>query len=109
MQRNVTYIRDIDSGKQGTRPMKTLSNRGKQALDILRNGGYFRNQLESGWQGREQFKTRLRNAKGQVVPGLGFATLEELKGFGYIRQRDCLSSSTWPSEFELKTQFGPAY
>jgi len=70
------------------------------AMEVLTAGGYFRKQLErDGYTGREQFHTRLRDAQGHVVKGIGFRTFVKLEPS--LRYRECLSSSCWPQEWEL--------
>ncbi len=81
--------------------MNNLSNRAKTALSHLTSGGYFRKQLETGFQGREQFQTRLRDSKGNVIKGIGIKAFYELKDAGLLQYRPCPSSSVWPEEFVL--------
>ncbi len=78
-----------------------LSKREQLALAVLQGGGYFRKQLERTFQGREQFKTRLRNKAGAVVRGVGSATLYRFKDAGMLQSRDCPRSSVWPEEYVL--------
>lgn len=79
-----------------------LSTRAVYALSCLKTGGYFRKQLETGYRGREQFETRLRDKTGNVVKGYGFKTLEELKSAGLVQWRKCPRSSVWPEEWTLR-------
>ena len=60
-----------------------LSNRAKQALDLLADGGEVVHRLErNSYTGREQFQTRFV-MRGQVIRGLGFATRTELEKAGF--------------------------
>lgn len=60
-----------------------LSNRAKQALEILSNGGEVVHRLErNSYTGREQFATRFV-MRGSVIKGLGFATRHELEKAGF--------------------------
>lgn len=62
-----------------------LSNRAKQALDILGNGGCFTYALErNSYTGREQFQWRLRARNGCKVSGIGRAAYYELNALGFI-------------------------
>lgn len=80
-----------------------LSKRAKLALDVLADGGYFRHALETNnYNGREQFITRLLDRKGHVVRGIGFKTRCELEDNDFLVQRDCPTSTTWPTEYILK-------
>ncbi len=78
-----------------------MTKRTQLALDTLNAGGYFRKALETGYRGCEQFKMRLRDHNGRIVKGVSFKTFYELQDMGLLTSRPCLSSSTWPSEFEL--------
>ena len=63
-----------------------LSNRAKQALELLANGGEIVHRLERNrYTGREQFETRFcaSAAWNSVVKGLGFATRIELEKAGF--------------------------
>lgn len=75
-------------------------SRTEQALKVLQEGGYFRKQLESQYRGGEKFVTRLRNAEGYVVKGVGFQTFVELES--QLEYKECASSSVWPQEWKLK-------
>ena len=62
-----------------------MSNRAKQALDVLADGGRFSHCLErNSYTGREQFRTRLQTANGYNVAGIGFSTMAELQKLGFI-------------------------
>jgi hypothetical protein len=74
----------------------------ERALEVLKSGGYFRKQLESTYRNGEQFKTRLRDANGHVVSGIGIKTFFALEDAGKLAYRPCTSSSVWPSEYQLK-------
>lgn len=78
-----------------------LSARGNRALAILRDGGKFRKQLESGYRGREQFQMRLYYSDGVRVAGIGFATKFELEEAGLLRYQHPhdARSSAWPEEW----------
>lgn len=55
-----------------------LSNRAKQALEVLANGGKFVHRLErNSYTGRDLFQYRLLQG-GRAVRGIGFATFYEL-------------------------------
>ena len=73
------------------------------AKQVLSEGGYFRNALETGFRGREQFQTRLRNKDHKVVKGIGFQTWKAMSDAGMLTVRPCASSSTWPTEYVLFT------
>lgn len=63
-----------------------MNKRTEQALIILSQGGQFRYALERTYLGPEKFRTRLIDARGQTVKGVGFATLEALKDSGKVRR-----------------------
>lgn len=77
------------------------TKRDQLALDTLKTGGYFRKALEAGFQGREQFETRLRSKDGKVVKGVGFKTWMKFEDSGMLKLRPCHSGSTWPTEWSL--------
>ena len=79
-----------------------MTTRTEKALQVLASGGYFRKQLESHYHGGEKFKLRLRDAKGQVVAGIGPKTFYELEDAGKLASRPCASSSVWPQEWVLR-------
>lgn len=79
-----------------------LSARGMRAHAVLQSGGYFRKQLESQYRGGEKFETRLRDASGQVVPGIGYKTWAELSDAGLLASRPVPRSTVWPSEWGLR-------
>lgn len=59
--------------------LPNLSNRAKQALEVLANGGQFRHGLErNSYTGREQFTYRLK-LNGSTIKGVGLAAFEELR------------------------------
>lgn len=77
-----------------------LSNRAKQALDILADGGRLVSRLErNSYTGREQFQTRFTLA-GKVVRGLGLATRRELEkaGFNFSIYHSTTVSTTYKLE-----------
>ncbi len=74
--------------------------REQRAVEVLKEGGYFRRQLERVHSGREQFVYRLHTASGGVVPGFGFQTQNNLHAMGALRSRSCPVSTVWPSEWE---------
>ena len=80
---------------------KKLSKRATTALEVLAAGGYFRNQLETTYMGRDQFKTRLIGADRKVVPGVGHAAMNELLEAGRLQQRIVPASSLWKREWVL--------
>ena len=82
--------------------MTNLSKRAQTALNILKDGGYFRKQLETQYRGGEKFETRLRDKDRKVVKGLGIKTFFELQDAGLLQYRPCPSSSTWPEEWILR-------
>lgn len=77
-----------------------MSKRNETAIEVLKNGGFFRNALERNYHGGETFVTRLYDAQRRVVKGVGRKTLWELEAANLVRRRPCLSSSTWPEEWE---------
>lgn len=78
-----------------------MSPRTQKAIEILKQGGYFRRALETQFRGNEQFEYRLRDKSGQVVKGFGFATFHELSTKNMLSYRACPSSTVWPTEWEL--------
>lgn len=87
--------------RYGLAPPK-LSARGMRAYEALQAGGYFRKQLQTQYRGGEKFETRLHDASGQVVPGIGYKTWAELSDAGVLASRPVQRSSAWPSEWELR-------
>lgn len=79
-----------------------LSARGMRAHAVLQSGGYFRKQLESQYRGGEKFETRLHDASGQVVPGIGYKTWAELSDAGLLNSRPVPRSTVWRSEWGLR-------
>lgn len=72
-----------------------LSRRAEKALAILDDGGKFVERLERNtYTGREQFRTRLLNASGSIVRGIGSATRHELNGI-LVTLRGGTSVSTY--------------
>jgi hypothetical protein len=85
--------------------MEKLSARAEQALKVLEAGGKFRKALETQYRGGEKFVTRLRDAQGQIVKGVGYQTFQELITAGklaYQRPYDAVGSA-WPQEWVLCT------
>jgi len=76
-----------------------MNFRTQLALNTLKAGGYFRKQLETQYNGREQFVMRLRNAQGQCVKGVGFKTFLELES--QLIRKECERSSVWAQEWKL--------
>ena len=80
---------------------KSLNKREELALNTLATGGYFRKALERTYQGRDQFVMRLRDANGQVVKGVGYATWSKFNNMRVLKDRPCTCTSTWPTEWAL--------
>lgn len=78
-----------------------LSRRAQQAIDLMRNGAYWRNQLETQYRGGEKFKTRLYK-DGCPIRGFGFQTHNEMEKAGLLQWRQTAPSSVWPTEYVLK-------
>ena len=78
-----------------------MKTRTVKAIEVLKAGGYFREQLETQYRGGEKFTVRLRDAAGKVVAGFGYATRAELIAAGLIISRACARSSLWPTEHVL--------
>lgn len=76
-----------------------MDKRTQQAIEVLKNGGFFRRQLETQYRGGEKFVYRLRDANGSVVKGFGFQTFTKLQS--QLIRKECSSGSTWPSEWKL--------
>lgn len=90
---------------------KKLSARATHALEVLRAGGKFRKALETDrFTRREQFQTRLLEAGGHVVSGIGFATRVELEAAGLIcyQHPHDARCSAWPEEWVLRMEVAPA-
>lgn len=84
--------------------MKILSKKAQAVLVLMQAGAYWRHALEKDdYTGREQFKTRLRDANGYVIKGYGFQTRQEMMDAYLLVRRDCPRSSVWPTEHELAT------
>lgn len=90
------------AGSQDAQTAPKLSARGMRAYEALQAGGYFRKQLESQYRGGEKFETRLHDASGQVVPGIGYKTWAELSDAGLLASRPVPRSTVWPSEWGLR-------
>lgn len=73
-----------------------------RAIEVLKDDGYFRKQLETNYHGQEKFVTRLRNKHGQVIKGIGIKTFFALEDEGVLVQRHVRASSTWASEYVWK-------
>jgi hypothetical protein len=56
----------------------TISKRAQKALTVLLSGGYFVERLERNYLGHMKFVTRLHDAAGAVVRGIGGQTRREL-------------------------------
>ena len=78
-----------------------LSKRAQQAIELMKTGAYWRNQLEAQYRGGEKFKTRLYK-NGHPVRGFGFQTHDEMERAGLLQWRECSKSSVWPTEWTLK-------
>jgi len=63
--------------------MKT-NKRNALAVSTLQAGGRFVRKLEPNFRGHLKFTTRLVDAHGSTVAGVGFATMNELRNAGLI-------------------------
>lgn len=72
----------------------------EQAIHVLIAGGYWRRALERSYHGGEVFVMRLRAADGSRVHGIGPAVFHKMDAAGLLERRECLSSSTWPQEWQ---------
>jgi hypothetical protein len=82
--------------------MTTLSKKAEKALELMKEGAYWRHALESGWHG-EKFETRLRLG-GTVVKGFGFEARIEMELAALLVSKSVPKGSTWASEWVLKTE-----
>ena len=79
----------------------SLSKRAQSAIELMKDGAYWRKQLETQFRGGEKFKTRLYKS-GYPIKGFGFQTYNEMERAGLLQWRECPSSSVWPTEWTLK-------
>lgn len=77
-----------------------MTPRSTKALELMKGGAYWRKALEKTYMG-EKFCMRLKSAAGGTIPGFGFKTFYELESAGALASKECLSSSTWPTEWKL--------
>ena len=75
--------------------------REKKALDVLKNGGYFRSELENNYFGVEVFKYHLFTKEGETVKGVGIKTFLHFQEKKLLKRKECVLYSTFPSEWEL--------
>ena len=81
------------------KPGMQLSKRAAQVVAICEAGGFVRYALETGYGGREQFQTRVYDAAGHVVKGLGYRAAHDAIALGLIKSRPCAKSTAWPQEW----------
>lgn len=80
--------------------LPNLSPRARKALDVLADGGQFRDMLETNsYTGRTQFRMRL-TLNGQTVRGFGHSAFHELNDKGFLRPA---SATTVSSYYKLNT------
>jgi hypothetical protein len=76
--------------------LPNLSNRARQALDVLADGGQFAYRLERNrYTGREQWEYRLLDTSKNVVRGIGRAAFRELEAAGMLFLADSFSVATY--------------
>lgn len=73
----------------------SLTGRARRAAEIIRAGGVFSEQLERNWKGVQQFRTRLLDASGVVVPGFGFRARHTCERAGILRRVSTWRTSAW--------------
>lgn len=79
-----------------------LSNRAKLALEVLSNGGQFRDMLERNtYTGFEKWRMRLLTDSRAVVAGIGRSTFYELDKLGMIARGGANTSVS--SYYKLRT------
>lgn len=81
------------------KPDMKLSAKAAQVVEICKAGGFARYALETGYGGRVQFATRVYDANGSVVKGLGYKAVHDAIALGLIKSRPCPKSTTWPQEW----------
>jgi hypothetical protein len=81
-----------------------LSKRAKACEALMKEGAYWRSQLETQYRGGEKFHHRLRSATGHVVHGYGFKTWAEMEDAHMLTTRTTAASSVWPTEWVLRTE-----
>jgi hypothetical protein len=81
------------------KPGLKLSAKAAQVAEICKAGGFVRYALETGYGGREQFQTRVYDAAGMVVKGLGYRAAHDAIALGLIKSRPCVKSTAWPQEW----------
>lgn len=82
-------------------PDLKLSAKALQVVEICKAGGYVRYALENVWGGREQFVTRVYDAAGFVVKGLGYKAAHDAIAKGLLKSRPCPKSTLWPQEWVI--------
>lgn len=73
----------------------------QKTMETLKDGGYFRMQLERNYMGVEKFVYRLLNKDRQVVKGIGYQTYLDFEKEGLLKRKSCVVTSVWPQEWEL--------
>lgn len=74
----------------------------EKAIDILQNGGYFRDMLEKNYYtNREVFTIRLIDNANNVIKGIGSAVFFELED-KLIRDYSCPSFSSFCKVYRLR-------
>ena len=73
--------------------------RAQRVLDVCKAGGKVRYALESSYRGGEKFQTRVYDASGFVVPGLGYKSAAACIARGLLKSSPCSSSSAYASEY----------
>lgn len=84
--------------------MNKLSKRAIQAVEILKNGGFWTHRLErDNWKGREQFKHRLWHGYNSAASGFGGKTFFELHNAGLLQVTNKCGTSRYETTYSLKS------
>ena len=77
--------------------------RRETAIAVLQNGGFIKQQLETGWQGWCRYAIRLYDQQYCVVKGVGPATLYQIIKELHLREHKTWFSESCTTRWELPT------
>lgn len=79
-----------------------LSKKAQQVIELMKNGAFWRHQLETNsFTRREQFKHRLVQPGQGNIAGFGAITFYELEDAKLLKRKECVKTSAYPTEYEL--------
>jgi len=76
-------------------PNIQLNAKNQKVIEICRNGGYVKYQLEKNYFGQEKFQIRVYDLNGDVVKGFGYKAIYNAIASGILIKKEIPNTSAY--------------